>query len=69
MYQYFSGVKVSYEGKVVLTNNGDITTVESKDGISNINDAPVYFQDVTNEVLTTKNMQLVIPRLFNKNYY
>ncbi len=68
MYQYFSGVKVSYEGKVVLTNNGDITTVESKDGISNINDAPVYFQDVSNEVLTTKNMQLVIPRLFNKNY-
>lgn len=68
MYQYFSGVKVSYDGKVVLTNNGDITTVETKNGISDINDAPIYFQDISNEVLTTKNMQLVIPRLFNKNY-
>ena len=68
MYQYFSGVKVSYKGKVTLTNDGEITTIESSDGISDIKDAPIYFQDISNEVLTTKNMQLVIPRLFNKNY-
>lgn len=68
MYQYFSGVKILYEGKVTLTNDGNITTVESKNGISDIKDAPIYFQNVKNEVLITKNMQLVIPRLFNQNY-
>lgn len=68
MYQYFSGVKVSYDGKLTLTNNGDITTIKTKEGISDIKDAPIYFQNVANETLTTKNMQLVIPRLFNKNY-
>lgn len=68
MYQYFSGVKTLYEGKVTLTNDGSITTVESNTGISDIKDAPIYFQDISNETLTTKNMQLVIPRLFNQNY-
>lgn len=68
MYQYFSGVKTSYTGKVTLINDGDITKVESNEGIMNINDAPIYYQDVDNKVLITKNMQLFFPHLFNKNY-
>ena len=68
MYQYFSGVKTSYTGKVTLINDGDITKVESNEGIVDINDAPIYYQDVDNKVLITKNMQLFFPHLFNKNY-
>lgn len=68
MYQYFSGVKTSYTGKVTLVNDGDITKVESNEGIMDINDAPIYYQDVDNKVLITKNMQLFFPHLFNKNY-
>ena len=68
MYQYFSGVKTSYTGKVTLINDGDITKVESNEGIMDINDAPIYYQDVDNKVLITKNMQLFFPHLFNKNY-
>lgn len=68
MYQYFSGVKSEYSGKVTLTNDGSITTVETKDGIADIKDAPIYFKDVEDKALITKSMQLMIPRLFNKNY-
>lgn len=68
MYQYFSGVKTSYTGKVTLINDGDIIKVESNEGIMDINDAPIYYQDVDNKVLITKNMQLFFPHLFNKNY-
>ena len=68
MYQYFSGVKTSYTGKVTLINDGDITKVESNEGIMDINDAPIYYQDVDNKVLITKNMKLFFPHLFNKNY-
>lgn len=68
LYQYFSGVKTSYTGKITITNEGDITKIESSEGVNDINDAPVYFQDDNNKVLTPKNMQLVIPRLLNKNY-
>ncbi len=68
MYQYFSGVKASYTGKVTLVNDGEITKVESNEGVADIYDAPIYYQDVNNKVLITKNMQLFFPRLFNKNY-
>lgn len=68
LYQYFSGVKISYTGKVTLTNEGDITTVESDEGVDNIKEAPIYFEDVNNEVLISKNMQLLIPRYIDKNY-
>jgi hypothetical protein len=31
-------------------------------------DAPIYFQKVSNEALVSKNMLLVFPRINNKNY-
>lgn len=67
LYQYFSGVKISYSGKVTLTNEGEITTVESDSGIDDIKDAPIYFEENNNEVLISRSMQLLIPRLINTN--
>lgn len=68
LYQYFSGVKVSYPGKATLTNEGNITTIESGDVVENIHDAPIFFEDKGGEILIPKSMQLLIPRYFNKNY-
>lgn len=68
LYQYFSGVKVSYSGKVTLTNNGDITTVESGGEVADIHDAPIFFEKNKSEVLIPKSMQLLIPRSLNQNY-
>lgn len=68
IYQYFSGIKSIYTGKITLSSEDSITKIESNEGVSNISDAPIYFQDIKNQVLTTKNMLLVIPRLVNENY-
>ena len=68
LYQYFAGGKNVYTGKVTLTMDDNITKIETDDGVEDIEDAPIYFQDVSNEVLLGKNMLLVIPRLVSKNY-
>ena len=68
LYQYFAGNKEVYNGKVTLSSDDDITKIESNGVVKDIEDAPIYFQNVENEVLTGKNMLLVFPRLNNKNY-
>ena len=68
LYQYFSGVKTSYSGKISLSRDGSITKISSNNGVENIEDAPIYYEDKSSEALISKNMQLVIPRLKNKNY-
>lgn len=68
LYQYFAGGKNVYTGKVTLTMDENITKIETDDGVEDIEDAPIYFQDVQNEVLTGKNMLLVMPISPSKNY-
>ena len=68
LYQYFSGVKVEYEGKVSITNDGEETKITTKDGVENIEDSPIYFKDNDNEVFFAKNMQLIIPRIKTTSY-
>ena len=68
LYQYFSGIRVDYKGKATITKDGDITKIESKEKIENIEDAPMYFGNNDNEMLTTQNMQIVFPRYKTKSY-
>ena len=68
LYQYFSGVKVEYEGKVSITNDGEEAKITTKDGVENIEDAPIYFKDEENLVFFAKNIQLIIPRIKTTSY-
>ena len=69
IYQYFSGIKTTYEGKVTINSDGQITKIEGVDTkVENISDAPIYFQKEANAVFFAKNMGLIIPRIKNKNY-
>ncbi len=68
LYQYFAGQKNTYDGKVTISKNNDITEIKNNDGVVGIEDAPIYFQKKNDEVLVSKNMLLVFPRINNKNY-
>lgn len=68
LYQYFAGEKNIYTGKVTLSLDDDISKIETKEGIEDMKDAPIYFQNIDNEVLTSNNMLLIFPRINNKNY-
>ena len=68
LYQYFAGGKTVYTGKITLSKEDDITLIENDEGIEDIEDVPIYFQNVDNEVLTSKNMLYAIPSINNKNY-
>lgn len=68
LYQYFAGQKNTYNGKVTISKNNDITEIKNNDGVVGIEDAPIYFQKNNDEVLVSKNMLLVFPRINNKNY-
>lgn len=67
LYQYFAGAKNVYKGKVTISLDDEITKLESDTGVVDIEDAPIYFQDVENEALISRNMLLVIPRIPEKN--
>ena len=68
LYQYFAGGKNVYTGKITLSMDDNITKIETDSGVEDIEDAPIYFQNKENEVLTGKNMLYVQPRVTNKNY-
>lgn len=68
LYQYFTGVRVDYKGKVTLSLDGNVTKVESSEQIDSITDVPMYFGNENNAMLITQNMQLVFPRYKSKNY-
>ena len=69
IYQYFSGIKQNYNGKLTIDSTGQIIKIDSEDKkINNISDTPIYFQEIDNEVFFAKNMGLVIPRQKTKNY-
>ena len=63
LYQYFAGQKNTYTGKVTISKNKDITEIKNDDGVVGIEDAPIYFQKSDDEVLVSKNMLLVFPRI------
>ena len=68
LYQYFTGVRVDYKGKVTLSLDGNVTKVESSEQIDSITDVPMYFGNENNAMLITQNMQLVFPRYKSRNY-
>lgn len=68
LYQYFAGAKNVYTGKVTLSLDDEITKIETTEGVYDMEDAPIYFQNVDNTALTSKTMLLVFPRINNKNY-
>lgn len=68
LYQYFSGIKVEYKGKLKIKKNGDDIKLSQDANIENVEDAPIYFSDINNQVFFAKNMSLVIPRIKNQNY-
>jgi len=67
LYQYFTGIKVEYDGKVTITSDGDIVKISNSDGVENVEGLPIYFQE-ENQVFFAKNMHLVIPRIQTKSY-
>lgn len=68
LYQYFQGVKVEYKGKLTIKKNNDEIKLSQDVGIENIEDAPIYFSEVDNQVFFAKNMSLIIPRIKNQSY-
>ena len=67
LYQYFTGIKVEYDGKVTITSDGDIVKISNNEGVENVEGLPIYFQE-ENQVFFAKNMHLVIPRIQTKSY-
>ncbi|MBR4178895.1 MAG: hypothetical protein IKR57_06080 [Bacilli bacterium] len=68
LYQYFTGIRVDYKGKVTISRDGSITKISSNEQIDSITDVPIYFGNEKNSMLTTQNMQIVFPRYKSKNY-
>ena len=68
LYQYFSGLKVEYNGKATIKHNDSITNIESEGKKVNVGDIPIYFQNIDNECLLPETMELVFPSIKNKSY-
>ena len=68
MYQYFSGLKVEYNGTLTLNYKGGITELAYDDVKIEADSTPIYFKTIQNEVVFPKNMELIIPRLKNRTY-
>lgn len=68
LYQYFSGIKQNYTGKITIKKNGESVKLESEDVDVDPGFIPIYFQGVNNEVIFPVDMALIFPRIQNKNY-
>lgn len=68
LYQYFSGVKVEYDGEITLEREKNITKIVAKGQEVDSGDIPIYFQNVDNEVIFPDNMSIVFPTEKTKNY-
>ncbi len=68
LYQYFSGIKQNYTGKITIKKNGESATLESEGVDVDPGFIPIYFQEVNNEVIFPVDMALIFPRIQNKNY-
>ena len=68
MYQYFSGLKVEYNGTLTLNYRGGVTELSYDDVEIETDSTPIYFKTIKNEVVFPKNMELIIPRVKNTTY-
>lgn len=68
LYQYFSGLKVEYDGKVKIERNKEITSIKSKKKKINMENIPIYFQNDKNKVLFPENIELIYLRNKAGNY-
>lgn len=59
IYQYFAGKKVEYKGKVTIERNNKITSLRSNDEEIDLDNIPIYFQKITNQVMFPVNMSVV----------
>lgn len=72
LYQYFQGQKVTYNGKVKIERNNEITELQSQEITVETGDVPIYFQNIYNEVLFPEYMELVFlnnSKLYRLNYF
>ena len=75
LYQYFSGLKVEYTGKVAIKRDQSITSIKVKDKNMDINmeNIPIYFQKDESSVLFPENISLVYLRekttTYRLNYF
>ena len=68
LYQYFVGQKYEYTGELSLKRNGEITKLKYKDIEIDVDSTPIYFKNISNEMLLPTNMGFYILRVRNKNY-
>ena len=67
VYQYFSGIKYEYEG-IATIENDKIVNIDSKGVKVDLDDTPLYFQNIDNEVLFAQDMEIIFPNVRNQNY-
>src|SRR5574344_686611 len=68
LYQYFSGIKFSYNGTISLKKDGDITKIDYNNIDIDTDNTPIYFETIDNEVLFPENMSIIFLRIKNKTY-
>lgn len=72
LYQYLSGIKVEYEGKIKLNKTKNkITTINFKDIEINLDSNPIYYKN-EKKVIFPENMSVIKARegtQFRINYY
>lgn len=72
LYQYFSGIKVEYTGKIRMKRSNDnITKISFTDETVDLDSTPIYYQQAK-KVIFPKNMSSVFPTLgkqYKVNYY
>lgn len=68
LYQYFSGIRYDYNGKVTIEKGKKITSIKSEKLNINAEQIPIYFQKIDNEMIFPSQMELIFPNIKNKNY-
>ena len=67
VYQYFSGIKYNYTGRVTLGND-ILTSIDDKGKKVSINETPIYYQSVDNECIIPITMGLFFVNEKGRNY-
>lgn len=71
LYQYTTGFRIDFKGKIKLDKDKNITTISFGDDIVNLNSIPLYYAD-DDKVLFPESMMIVKPKegkQFKINYY
>ena len=61
LYQYSANEKFTFTGSIVLTKNGEITKIDTKEFKGELdNDYPVYFSNIRNSCVLLSNYEVVL---------